>query len=114
MFSVGECPNTCDTWNNTEDAGCQLASRLSTAIQSLAAIVSNMNGVGVGLHRLLSTVGSIVTHPLSIISNIRNLFYGLKTLVYSFSGLAVNLRNILADLTGLLRDLLHYIESEGL
>ena len=114
MFTGIECPRACDTWNMTDDAGCRLAARLGAAIQRLAAIISNMNGVGDGLHRFLSTIGSFVTRPLNIVSNIRELFYSLKTLVSSFSGLAVNLGNVLTDLIGLLKDLIEYVASEGL
>jgi hypothetical protein len=73
-----------------------------------------MNGVGDGLHRLLSTIGSFITRPLSIATNIRELFYGFRTLVFSFSGLAINLGNVLKDLIGLFRDLIDYLASEGL
>lgn len=106
----------CDTWNMTEDAdaGCRLAARLGAAIQSLSAIISNVNGVGDGLHRLLSTIGSFLTRPLTIVSNIRELFYSLRTILFSFSGLAINLGNVLKDLIGLFRDMIDYLASEGL
>lgn len=103
----------CDTWNMTEDAGCRLAARLGAAIQHLATIISNVNGVGDGLHRLLSTVGSFITRPLSVVSNIRELYYSLRTLVFSFSDLAVKLGNVLQNLIGLFRDLIEYLPSEG-
>jgi len=98
----------------TEDAGCRLAVRLGAAIQRLAAIINNINGVGDGLHRLLSTIGSFIIRPLNILSNIRELFYSLKTLVFSFSGLALSLANVLKDMIGLFRDLIDYLPSEGL
>jgi len=73
-----------------------------------------MNGVGDGLNRLLSTIGTFITQPLSIVSNIRGLFYSLRALVFSFSSLAVNLGKVLTDLIGLLKDLIVYVDSEGL
>jgi hypothetical protein len=98
----------------TEDAGCRLAARLGSAIQRLAAIVSNMNGIENGLHRLLSTISSFLIHPLNIVSNIREFFYSLKTMTFSFGGLAVNSGNVLKDLIVLLKDLIDYVASEGL
>jgi hypothetical protein len=73
-----------------------------------------MNGVEDGLQRLLSTIGSFITRPLSIVSNVRELFYNLRTLVFSFSGLGVNFGNVLKDLIGLFRDIIDYLAREGL
>jgi hypothetical protein len=96
------------------DAGCRLAARLGAAIQRLSAIISNVNGIGDGLRRLLSTVGSFITRPLTIVSNTRELFYNFRTILFSFSGLAVNMGNVLKDLIGLFRDMIDYLASEGL
>jgi hypothetical protein len=98
----------------TANAGCRLAARLNSAIQRLAAITRNMNGIQNGLLRLLSTIGGFITSPLNIVTNIRELIYSLKTVTFSLGGLALNSGSVLKDLVVLLKDLIAFVASEGL